>query len=145
MRTHAGASSPEDAAVREPWPTTAPDAQTLRRYWLSQAQWSLGVLAACEDAGMFKTDPPSALWDRWKVALGQMQHGHDVALALGVLLDVDEERANDLAARIWRAADAGDAYGEWIWEWGEAEGLHMQALYDAGRALPLASTPQEPT
>jgi hypothetical protein len=49
----------------------------------------------------------------------QMQNAYALTLALATLDRVHPDAATELAQHLLMAADFGDSYGEWLWQWGE--------------------------
>lgn len=49
----------------------------------------------------------------------RMQNAYALTLALSVLDRVHPGAATELAQHLLMAADFGDSYGEWLWQWGE--------------------------
>lgn len=115
-----------DAAVPE-WPTTEPDAATLMRYFVGRGQFCLGLMTACERDVFAGKDSP--LHHLYMSAISQMQHACDVVM----LLDAAED-ADQMASRIWLMAEAGDCYGEMLWEKATAAGLDPEAIHAGGVA-----------
>lgn len=112
-----------------PWPKQQPDARTLRRFWLGRALHAYGATQALIDGGLFESqDYNGRAWVRYRGETLAMIHLHDSAVMMAALIEQDEALADRVAERCWTAAVAGDSYGEWLWEWGEASGLDPDAI-----------------
>lgn len=61
-------------------------------------------------------------------ARAQMMSCHDLVLCLRALEAVDEAAANRVAEQLISAAEAGDSYGEWLWQWVDGLGLDPDAV-----------------
>lgn len=130
------------------WPKEPPTADELIRYAVARACWLNGAGWAYVEAGAFESDGQLRDWHMNSAT--QMIHLHDIALLLREMKVMDGPRADRAAEWIWRAADAGDSYGEWLWQWASEAGLDPDALYEAGgkaaehRIAAQAERPTEP-
>lgn len=106
------------------WPKTEPTATDLLDYLAGRGTW-------CN----------AAMWPAMKVdrdlsdrLMHQVISAHDGYLLLDALNEIDADKANEVAALIWQAAEAGDSYGECLWEWAEKRGLDPDAITEDGNA-----------
>lgn len=123
---------------RPEWPTSKPTAAELIHYAVEWGSWLNGLAWGYVEAGAFNEGEVEKLL-RYSKASSQMQHMFDMALLLKALVEHAPAQANEAAGELWSAADAGDSYGEWLWEWARDEGLDGDALYDDGKATALQS------
>ena len=114
-----------------PWPRSAPSADELIRYSICRGLWCYAASWRAIDDGAFD-DRDSEAASRYSLLTHQMIHNHDTVVSLKAMQQVDPRLADDLAARLWTAADAGDSYGEWLWQWAEEAGLDAEAIHQAG-------------
>lgn len=113
------------------WPASPPSAETLIAHMAGYGQFCLGLM----DGHYQHADAADPLAiSRYLGAIVRMQHAHDVILLLLRLADFDPLAADRAAAQVWGAADAGDCYGEWLWEWATRSGLDPEAIRLAGVA-----------
>lgn len=126
--------------TRPEWPSTKPTAADLIHYAVGWGNWLNGLAWGHIDGGAFEPDAGEKLL-RYSKASSQMQHMFDMALLLKALVEHAPGQADAVAAELWSAADAGDSYGEWLWEWARAEGLDGDALYADGKAAAAVVTP----
>lgn len=125
-------NAPQPPAAIE-WPKHAPTADELIRYAVGRAMWLGGCASAYVDAGMFERDDETLR--HWHLnAVTQMIHLHDIALLLREMKVMDGPRADRAAEWIWTAAEAGDSYGEWLWQWASESGLAPGVIHEAGQA-----------
>ena len=71
---------------------------------------------------------------RWGLNSSEMIAGHDRYLLLEAIRELDPAKADEIAERIIVAAEAGDSYGEWLWQWATELGLDADRLYDGVEA-----------
>lgn len=116
-------NEPTYLAQHAPWPEgdwqgETPTMADVVRFWagLGTAQASISVDLV--------HDP------RWRLNCETVQHAHDVVFLLAELAAVDLGRAERAAHRIWLAAEAGDSYGEWLWQWATEAGLDADRITD---------------
>jgi hypothetical protein len=120
-------SSGESAQVPK-WPTKVPSAADLLTYYAGRGLW-LGAAAW----GFIPAKPGSHGFTRYMAITIEMIDCHDKYLLLRTLADLDPMKADELAEQMWRAADAGDSYGELLWEWAEDRGLEAEAIHAHGK------------
>lgn len=120
--------------LRDLWPTAKPDAAAMIRYYSAEGVYSSARSWALIEAGAFKMEAESdpVLVLRHSVATHRLIHAHDVVFALRTVQASDPTAADALAARLWSAADAGDSYGEWLWQWAEEAGIDVEHFNAAG-------------
>lgn len=61
---------------------------------------------------------------------------HDRYLLLAKLRELDPAAADELADRIILAAEAGDSYGEWLWQWCTEMGVDAERVCAEVEATP---------
>ena len=116
------------SAERTPkWPTSVPSAPDLLTYYAGRGLWLTGAAW-----GYIGAEPGSHGFTRYMGLTIEMIDSHDKYLLLSALADLDPLRADALAERLWRAADAGDSYGEMLWEWAEDRLLDADAIRAEG-------------
>lgn len=115
------------------WPTEPPTAAELIRYSAGRGYWLMGRTWGLMDWEHAEGSTPLSMAQHmaWSV---EMIHHHDTVLLLQLLAKHDQQAADDAAVRIWTAADAGDSYGEWLWQWAKEAGLDPDAIYANGEA-----------
>lgn len=127
---------PIDPPERPDWPKNDPTADEMIRYAAAWACWLGGHAWGYIDAGAFDTDDPTKVstFLRYSQASSRMIHMHDLVVLLKAIKEVDPAAADEAAAQVWLAADAGDSYGEWTWQWAKELGLDPDGLYKDGKA-----------
>ncbi|MCU1356413.1 MAG: hypothetical protein JWM89_1831 [Acidimicrobiales bacterium] len=103
-----------------PWPTEPPTAKELMRYAAARGQLVSSGSWRFVGRG---TNAHYAL-------ILETLHLHDLYLTLSTLHDIDAVKADEIAARLWITAEAGDLTGESLWAFCEAEGLDPGRIYD---------------
>jgi hypothetical protein len=78
---------------------------------------ALARLEAMDADDMFGDDATKESKALHFAQLTAMQGWYQTVVALKALVAVDTVKANAVAYDIWSAADAGDSYGEWLWQW----------------------------
>lgn len=78
-------------------------------------------------------------WARYLSNFYQFSGDHNLYLALSELAKHSEQAAADVAERVLRSYDAGDSYGEWLWQWAEDQGLDPQRIVDEDKACPTCA------
>lgn len=100
----------------------------MMRYCLGEAQHFYAMRER-----YISTDP-----GRHMACIVTMIAAHDRYVLLRALHGLSVEVADQAAHDIWLAAEAGDSYGEWVWQWCEEEGL------DPGTIRSAALTEEDP-
>lgn len=112
------------------WPTRTPTADEMIRYTLSAG---LSASAVAVDVHRTFTDAAADL--AYQILVSQrIICAHDTYLLLTALAEVAPERADELAAQMWHAAEAGDSYGEWLYQWAVEAGLDAEAICRRAKA-----------
>lgn len=70
----------------------------------------------------------------YRVNVERLIHSHDVYLLLSELRAYDAAKADEMADRLITAAEAGDSYGEWLWEWCTRHGMDADRIAAEARA-----------
>lgn len=123
-----------DVAEKSPvpeWPKSEPDAAEIIRYAVGR-----GLEVHAMAWGILDEQGPAEgafLRKDYMALTVQMIHLHDIVMLLKALQRLDAAEADRVAGAIWCAADAGDSYGEWLWEWGAECGLDPDAIDARGR------------
>lgn len=109
-------------------------AENLLRYWAAvgtaTASVSIDLVPPRDDEG--NTDPEDE--QRFLLNCWQTITAHDEHLLLSALREADPAKADEIADRLIVSAEAGDSYGEWLWQWATESGLDAQAIDDEARA-----------
>ena len=121
------------ATICPEWPKQPPTAEEFIRYCAARGLWMSGRSWGLVDAGCFDSDDELLRMKHLSAAV-QMIHHHDTVLLLQTLRDLDPQVADEMADRLWRAADAGDSYGEWLWQWTSEASLDADAVHAEGEA-----------
>lgn len=100
------------------WPTSAPTAKEMMAYSVAQGCGRAAISLRLVSGDQHRRD----------VNASEMIAEHDRYVLLRELHRLDPYRADLAAGLIWQAADAGDSYGEWLYEWCGAEGLDAEAI-----------------
>ena len=112
-------------------PNVPPTAENLLRHVVaaghaaSTRMWTQGVPRFEDGETNRRRMERMAVWF-W--SFFEMTGAHDLYLALGALRQVDPTKADEVAEQIVTGYEAGDSYGEWLWEWCERLGLDPQAI-----------------
>lgn len=114
-----------DVSAIPRWPTNPPTCAEMMTYCAGRAQRAYVLRER-----YIGTDP-----DLHMALIMEMIADHDRYLLLDALNARDPRRADELARAMWMAADAGDSYGEWIYDWCKAEGLDPEAIRAECEAL----------
>lgn len=117
--------------ARPEWPKTEPNADTMLT-WLA-GEYLHRYVQSFEYHGIhWKDHDPS-----WMLTLNLMTLGvvslHDTYCSLKRLREISPISANATAAMMWLAAEAGDSYGEWAWQWAIEEGLDPDVIADEAK------------
>lgn len=90
----------------------------------------LDATTSLDDLDMPPTAAAEAAAHRWYLNCEQMQGAHDRIVLLGTLLELDQEVADQVARQIWLAADAGDSYGEHLYDAAFRYGLDADGIVE---------------
>lgn len=71
---------------------------------------------------------------RWYLRFHEFTGAFNLHLALDKLRRVDPAAADETADLIVRAYEAGDSYGEWLYEWVQGYGIDAQRIVDEDKA-----------
>lgn len=120
-----------DTSACPGWPETEPTAAELLRYFAGA-----GLHAEAATWGLMEAtrDDREARSRDHRLLISLFQHAHDLHVALTALAELDPAKADEVAGRIWLAAEGGDSYGEWLYEWAESAGLDAEAICEQGRS-----------
>lgn len=128
--------SADENTARPSWPKSEPTAGEMIRWALGEANFHLGVTW-----GLIRWKPGEPGFNTYMHEVVRMQLHHDVAALLRALREVDPTKADEMARFVWGAADAGDSYGEWLYQWMTEEGLDADAIHAEGVAAGKAWAP----
>lgn len=71
---------------------------------------------------------------RWYLRFHEFTGAFNLHLVLTRLRQVDPAAADEMADLIVRAYEAGDSYGEWLYQWVEDHGIDAQRVIDEDKA-----------
>lgn len=113
------------------WPKTPPTADDMIRYCaalgLYQSAQAVDLVGVTRGQGALGAA-------RLRLNAEQVIANFDRIRLLRALTAVDPEMADAEASNMWLAAQAGDSYGEMLWEWADEAGLDADAICEAARA-----------
>lgn len=73
----------------------------------------------------------------WLTDFYRMTGDFNLHLTLSALNEADPDKAEEIARLILSAYQAGDSYGEWLWEWASSAGVDTQKVIDEAQACPV--------
>lgn len=119
------------------WPRTAAEATADAMIRFHAAQ---GLYASTRSLRLVH-DRTELGMTRWFLNFEQLAGAFDRVRALRVVKAAAAGVADDVARDWWLAADAGDSYGEMLYDWAKAAGLDVQSIAPNG---PITTPPAPP-
>jgi hypothetical protein len=112
----------------EPAANVPKDAETLLRHAAAR-----GCALASIGVDMVGDTTPEGML-RHILNCVRTQSSFDTVVLLRALRELDPSKADEVAQELILAAEAGDSYGEWLWQWCDEMGMDADRLCDEQRA-----------